>query len=96
MLQVSEVAIEEDRRSDTQPHNDQERDEDVPLLDYVERVVEEVHLYTELRHDIGNGREIEEPAEEVEPPSVETEHAAIFGAGGDGRPVIDAAGGGDT
>jgi hypothetical protein len=54
MLQVGEVAIEEDGCSDTQPYDDQQSNEDVPLLDHVEGVVEEVHLHAEFGHDVGD------------------------------------------
>ena len=67
----------------------------MPGLDNVVGVVDGVHLDHELGHDVDDGCEVEEPAEEVDEAGEEAHAASMAGTGGDGCPVVDSACGWD-
>lgn len=68
----------------------------MPRLDDEIGVEDGVHLHSDVGGDGDNGSEIENPADVVEEAGVEAEEAAVAGSGGEGGPVVDAAGGGDA
>ncbi len=67
----------------------------MPWLDDKVWVEDGVHLHGYVGRNGDDGGEVEYPAEEVEGTGEETEDAAVAGAGGDGGPMVDAAGGRD-
>jgi len=95
ILQVWQDAIGEDDDRDAQPQDQQVRNVDVPRLDYEVRVVDGIQRHRDVGDDLDDGGEVEDPAEEADPACEEAYDATPFWARGEGRPMVDTAGGGD-
>ena len=96
LLQVREVFVEEDGDCNADPCDAEETYKDVPMLDHVVRMIQEVHLNAQFGHDVNDGGEVEKPAEVVQRAGIEAPDTAIFGSWSDGSPMVDAARGWDS
>ena len=92
MLYDWEESVEKDRYSNADPDDYRESDENVPWVDGIVGVVDGIHLDNKLRHDVDDGGEVEEPAEEVDETSEKAHSTTVTWTCSYGGPVIDTAG----
>lgn len=63
----------------------------MPRQDYQILVVDRIQCHSDIRRDLDNGGEVEDPAEEADPARKETNNPTPLSAGGQGRPVVHTA-----
>lgn len=77
------------QQRDPGPRDHQEINVSLPALGYVVRVVKGIHGYDGIGGEERDVRGPENPGEDVPPAGVEGDDFTVFGASGDGRPVVD-------
>ena len=91
LVEEGKKTIAEDDEGAARPGDYDKGDKDVPGFNCEVRVEDGVHLNDDVGGDGDDRSKVEDPAEEVQEAGEETHHAAVAGAGGHGRPVVDPA-----